>query len=214
MTESIFNFFLGFQGPGVYFLIFSCLLICGLGLPLPEDITLIGAGLLAYYEQANVHGMVAISLLGVAVGDSFVFLLGQRYGNDIRQKAPFNKVFTELRYRKSKRLIKKKGNKLIFAARFMPGLRAPIFFTAGTLKLPYRVFIFYDGLAAIISVPAIIYAVWYFGSELEKVIHIIKRVEYAIVIIIILLVALFFMRYRQRKNLAREKEYLAREKAN
>ena len=200
MADALFDFFLSFQGPGTYVLVFTLLIICGLGLPLPEDITLIGAGLLAYYGEANVHMMVAVSMVGVILGDSVVFWLGRYYGNSIRHKYPFNKILTERRYRKSKQLIKKRGKKLIFAARFMPGLRAPIFFTAGTLHLRYYTFIFCNGLAAIISVPAIIYSVWYFGDELEKVIQIIKRVEYAIIILIVLMVILSVIYYRRKKE--------------
>ena len=60
----------------------------------------------------------------------------------------------------------------------MPGLRAPIFFSAGTLHLPYRIFVFYDGFAALISVPTIIGAVFYFGDELDKVVRVIQRIEH------------------------------------
>lgn len=200
MADTFFDFFLSFQGPVTYLLIFTLLVICGLGLPLPEDITLIGAGLLVYYGEANLHMMIIVSLVGVILGDTVIFLLGGRYGNSIRKKYPFNKVLNEQRYRKSKLLIKKWGNKLIFAARFMPGLRAPIFFTSGTLHLPYFTFIFYNGLAAIISVPAIIYSVWYFGGELEKVLHIIKRVEYTIAILIVLLFTLVVVYYKRKKK--------------
>ena len=41
-------------------------------------------------------------------------------------------------------------------ARFMPGLRAPIYFTAGTVGVKFHTFLFYDGLAALVSVPAIV----------------------------------------------------------
>ena len=74
---------------------------------------------------------------------------------------------------------------MIFAARFMPGLRAPIFFSAGTLHLPYRVFLFYDGGAALISVPLIIGSVYYFGDELDRVVRVIQRVEHSLAIVLL-----------------------------
>ena len=44
----------------------------------------------------------------------------------------------------------------------------------GVLHLPYRVFIFYDGLASLISVPVIIGAVYYFGDNIDKVVEVIR----------------------------------------
>ena len=41
----------------------------------------------------------------------------------------------------------------LFVGRFLPGLRAPIFFTAGSTRVKYWKFFFFDGLAALISVP-------------------------------------------------------------
>lgn len=94
-----------------------------------------------------------------------------------------------------------RGNKLIFAARFMPGLRAPIFFSAGTLHLPYRVFLFYDGLAALLSVPAIIGAVYYFGDHLEQVVRYIQTAQHGIlgviIVMILLMAAKWFISHRK-----------------
>ena len=47
---------------------------------------------------------------------------------------------------------------VVFAARFMPGLRAPIFATCGiTKKVSYIKFLSVDGFAALISVPVWVY---------------------------------------------------------
>jgi membrane protein DedA with SNARE-associated domain len=42
---------------------------------------------------------------------------------------------------------------VLFVGRFLPGLRAPIFFTAGSTRVKYWKFFFFDGLAALLSVP-------------------------------------------------------------
>lgn len=194
MADQIMNALLVFSGPLAYALIFGALMACGLGLPLPEDITLFAAGLLAFYGSANVHGMVALSMVGVLLGDSIVYFLGHRYGESIRKRGPFKRLLPDERFAGLKERFRQKGNKVIFAGRFMPGLRAPIFFTAGTLHLPYRVFIFYDGLAALLSVPAIVYSVWYFGEHVDKVIKIVKKVQFGIVGVILTIVFVLVLR--------------------
>lgn len=198
--EAVFNFFLGFSGWKAYAAVFIALMACGLGLPLPEDITLFGAGVLAYYGKADVHWMVLLSMFSVLLGDSFIFYVGNRWGSKLRKRSPFNKVLSEERYQAAKEKFRLKGNRVIFAGRFMPGLRAPIFFTAGTLHLPYRVFLFYDGFAALISVPAIIYSIWYFGDQIDYVIGVIKRIEHGIVAVILLAVLVGVIKYYMNKS--------------
>lgn len=201
--EQLFDFIAGFGGgPLVYLLVFGILLACGLGLPIPEDITLVTAGLLSYYGEANVHRMFVISLFGVMAGDTIIFYLGSKYGRRLTKQAFFSKVVPPERVSVVQQKLHRYGNKLIFAARFMPGLRAPIFFTAGTLHVPFRKFFFWDGMAALLSVPAIIYSVFYFGDELDRVIRIIKKTQYGILIVIGIGVGVILLRWflKRRKN--------------
>ncbi len=181
--DKILDILVNLNGPAPYFLLFGILLACGLGLPIPEDITLFAAGFAAYYGLAHLWIVIIVAYLGVIIGDSVMFYLGAVYGRKLTKRWLFHKLLPDERLKVVRTKFHKKGNKLIFVARFMPGLRAPIFFSAGTLHLPYRVFLFYDGLAALISVPIIIGAVYYFGDELDKVVRIIQRVEHSIVLI-------------------------------
>lgn len=182
--DTLLDLLLNFYGPMPYFLVFGILLACGLGLPMPEDVTLFAAGLSAYYGLTNLWLIILISYIGVILGDSIIFFLGATYGRKLTQKWFFHKVLPDERLNVVKQRFHSKGNSLIFAARFMPGLRAPIYFSAGTLHLPYRIFLFYDGLAAFLSVPTIIGAVYYFGDELDQVVRWIKRIEHSIFLVI------------------------------
>lgn len=186
--DAIVDFLLNFYGPTPYLIVFGILLLCGLGLPIPEDITLFVGGVLAYYGLCEPITMVVVCFSGVMLGDSIMFWLGARYGRSLTRKWFFHKMLPDDRLDAVKARFNRWGNKLIFIARFMPGLRAPIFFSAGTFHLPFRVFFFYDGLAALLSVPLIIGAVYYFGDHLERVIRIIKRMEHGIVLVVFLVV--------------------------
>jgi membrane protein DedA with SNARE-associated domain len=187
--DKLVDFLLNFYGPTPYFLILGILLACGLGLPIPEDITLFAAGLLSYYGLTDLWIMIGVAFFGVMAGDTIVFFLGAHYGRKLLKKRFFARLLHEERMAGVTRRFQKHGNKLIFAGRFMPGLRAPIFFSAGTLHVPYRVFFFYDGLAAVVSVPLIIGLVYYFGDQLDHVVRWIQRVEHGIVFIILAVAA-------------------------
>jgi len=186
--DALVDILLSFYGPWPYILIFGILLLCGLGLPIPEDVTLFAAGLISYYGVTPVGWMIVVSFVGVIIGDSICFFLGAHYGRKLTKKWIFHKLLPDDRLDAVRKKFNERGEKLLFAARFMPGLRAPIFFSAGTLHVPYRKFLLYDGGAALISVPAIVGAVYYFGDSLDHVVRVIKRVEYGIVLVLVAIV--------------------------
>lgn len=198
--DLLVDFFLGFSGPALYALIFLVLLACGFGFPLPEDIVLFVGGVLSYYGVTDPWIMIGVCLGGVLIGDSTVFYLGHHFGTAILKRAPMNRIIHAERLAGVRGGFQRRGNKLIFAARFMPGLRAPIFFTAGTMHLPYRVFLAYDGAAALLSVPAIIYSVFYFGDQLERVIGAIRKVEHGILFAIVGVVLVWLVKHHLKKK--------------
>lgn len=206
--DFLVDFLIDYYGPIPYLAIFLILLVCGLGVPIPEDITLIAGGILAYYGVCDLWIMIVISLAGVMIGDSFMFFLGRFYGHKLIKLWPFKKFLNEKSIESAAQRLSKHGGKVLFAARFMPGVRSSIFFSTGTLRLPYRNLLIYDGAAALISVPAIIGSIYYFGDYLELVIRTIKKAETGILIVILLVGISFGVKYylsKRRRVLGDEK---------
>lgn len=202
--EYVLQLIQSFSGPGIYFIVFLILLGCGFGIPIPEDITLIAAGLVSYYGLSNVWIMLAVAFMGVMIGDGVIFSLGSRYGRVIAQRWPLRLVLTDALLDRVSAQLQKQGNKLIFAARFMPGLRAAIFFSAGTLKIPFRTFIFFDGLAALLSVPAIVLSTWYWGQYVDDVVRIVKSIEHGIVLVILCVVFYLILKWYAKSRRAKK----------
>jgi membrane protein DedA with SNARE-associated domain len=182
--DRLVDFLLNFSGPTPYVMVFAILLACGLGLPIPEDITLFAAGLASYYGLTNVGVMIAVAFLGVVLGDSLIFWLGATYGRKLTKKWFFHKLLPDERLNRVRSRFNKEGNKLVFFGRFTPGFRAPVFFSAGVLHVPYKEFLFYDGGAALVSVPLIIGAVYFFGDQLDKVVRVIQHVEHGLLFVV------------------------------
>lgn len=198
--EEIVNYLVQTPGYTPYIAVFAILLLCGLGLPIPEDITLFAAGMISYYGASDVWVMIFISYAGVMLGDSFIFMLGSKYGKKIAKKGFLKRLLPPERLTYVQKRLNKRGNWVIFAARFMPGLRAPVYFTCGTLHVPYRVFFFFDGLAAILSVPLIVYLVYYFGDNVDVVIRDIKRFQYGIISVIVGIILFLVLKWRLNKK--------------
>lgn len=148
-----------------YAAVFIALMLCGAGIPLPEDITLVAGGVIAGLGYANVHTMAAVTMVGVLMGDAAMFLLGHRYGEHMLQWKPIALLMPPRRYAKMQEKFTRYGNRLMFFARFLPGMRTAVYITAGaTHRVSFWRFLMLDGLAALISVPFWVY-LGYFGAN-------------------------------------------------
>ena len=149
--------------------LFGILIAAGMGLPFPEDIPLILAGLIVRKTDGSLVLMILTGLAGVMVGDSVLFLMGRRYGPGIVERRWFRRIAKPWLLEKARQKYADHGAKILFAGRFMPGLRSMLFLTAGVFKVPYWKFLVFDGSAALISVPVWVLAGWHFSDKIEKV---------------------------------------------
>ena len=141
-----------------YVAVFTVLVACGFGIPIPEDVTLVVGGIMAGLGHANVHVMVVVGIAGVLVGDGMMFAAGRIFGHRILRFRLVARVMTPKRYAQVQEKFEKYGNWVLFIARFLPGLRTPIFISAGISgKVSYMRFLMMDGFAALISVPVWVY---------------------------------------------------------
>ena len=185
---------------GAYLSLAGILLLCGLGLPIPEDVSLIAAGYFAYKGVLNVHKAFALCFGAVLLGDTFAFFLGHWFGRRMLAHPITHRYFTPRRQRRVRAYFRKFGSKVVFMGRFMPGLRFSIFFSAGTLHLRPPVFLVYDSLAAVLSVPALVYLAWYFGDQIDRVVSFARQTEHGILVAILVVVAFVIVRaYRRRQ---------------
>lgn len=170
-------------------ILFGILLLCGFGLPLPEDVPLITGGFLAYEGILNVHLVLLVGLAGVMIGDSTMFFLGHRYGSQLLRHRFLARIVHAERLGRAQAYFNRYGNKIFFVARFLPGLRTPVFFTGGSLHVKFRLFFIYDFLAALVSVPVWVYAAYYGGEYIHKVITVGKNVQLVLVTLVVIIVA-------------------------
>ena len=194
---------------GAYVWLFTILLLCGFGLPIPEDISLIAAGYFAWRgdgpaSRLNVHKAFVVCLLAVLAGDTIAFFFGRRYGRRVLASNLARRYFTPERQLRTRAYFRKFGSKVVLVGRFTPGLRFTIFFTAGTLHVRPSVFFIYDFAAAAFSVPVLVYVAWFFGGQIDKVITYARRTEHGILVAIVIVAAIVVIKLlRRRKRIAR-----------
>jgi membrane protein DedA with SNARE-associated domain len=186
---------------GAYAWLAGILLLCGMGLPIPEDISLIAAGYFSWKGVLNVHTAFAICFAAVVTGDTAAFFMGRLFGRRILRSQLAQRYFTPRRQLRVRAYFRKFGSKVVLVGRFTPGLRFTIFFTAGTLHTRSSTFFIYDFAAAAFSVPVLVYSAWFFGGQIDWVVSVARSTEHGILVAIVLLGTIFGVRaWRKHKK--------------
>lgn len=205
--DKLFIYLTDLSGGSALFIIFGILVICGLGFPLPEDIPLIAAGYLVWDGTITWLPALLVTLGGVVVGDTILFFLGAKLGVKFLQNRGVNRLYSPEKIKRTRAYFRKYGDKIVFIARFFAGLRAVVFFMAGSMHMKYRRFIFLDFLAALVSVPVWI-AIGFglgklFGDQIDQILKGVKEAKtiativLAVVAVVVLIKLVF--NYRQAK---------------
>jgi len=177
-----------------YLGLFAVLLLCGLGLPMPEDIALLAGGFLVHRGVTRYPITLAVSLLGVVAGDNSLFFLGRRFGTGLVRYFGLNRPGSQAQINRIRAFMRRHGHRAIFYARFLAGLRALIYLTAGSFGVTPLRFLAYDLLGAIISVPIVVSIGYLFGGQLEVVIHYLGGFERLLWVVAVLSLAIYGMR--------------------
>ena len=178
-----------------YAFVFFVLLLCGFGLPMPEDVVLVTGGVLAWLssdlETVSLAGMlrdrgllamIAVGLSGILAGDTVIFLAGRRFGHRVADFRPLRRIITPAKLELVEKKVRTRGNVVVMFARFLPGLRAPTFFTVGHARMPLWEFLLFDGAAALVSAPLWVCVGFWFGSDLEEAARVAARFSHYILL--------------------------------
>ncbi len=193
------------DGLQAYLLIFGILFLCGFGVPLPEDVSLIAGGYLVSQESAQLLPMIVVGYLGIIVGDTTIYFIGRRLGSRVTQVWPFRLILSEEKHARVEHYFHRYGQLTVMVARFLPGLRAMTYFTAGTARMKYVRFLTFDSLAALVSAPLFVYLGYYFGDDIDHVIHLARRSQaFALALVVAVVVVIFSLRAARNRLRTRQ----------
>lgn len=162
--------------------LFIYLVLCGLGFPAAEEIAHLSGGALIAGGKASWVGTLAVLFVGVLLGDVLLFFFGRRYGRRLLLLRPFRRFLRPRRMRRVRLFFDRYGRRAVFVARFLPTIRSATFFTAGRIGMPLERFLFWNGLATLLSVPPLVALGYFAGDRIEIVRRILSRIDLAIAI--------------------------------
>lgn len=183
--------------------IFLLLILGGFGFPIPEDIPVIVAGFMAAQRVAPWWLLLPGCFVAIMFADLALFGLGRRYGHQVCKLPMLRRILTDDRVGRAEARLNAHGGKFLIAARFVPGMRAPAFFSAGMLRVSLLKFLLYDGGAALVCVPLVFGLAYVFSEQMSAVKWWVRRGEIVIAGVIVAGVIIGVLIRWRRRSVAR-----------
>jgi membrane protein DedA with SNARE-associated domain len=143
--------------------LFVALILGGLGVPLPEEVSLVSAGVLAKRGFASPVALGTICLVGLLLSDLMLYATGRALGVVVRRllvrsrrrRAPYHPGATRW------------GARLV-VARVVPGLRTIGFLAAGATHVPLRRFVLFDLVGALACTALWAPLGWHYAERIDE----------------------------------------------
>jgi membrane protein DedA with SNARE-associated domain len=160
------DFLVHFHSAGIFIL----LILGGVGLPFPEDATLILCGFLISQDFLHPVRALVTVYVGLLCADSIVFHIGKKYGQRIVTHPRFQRFISPRRLEDLEGKFIRHGVWFILAGRHLAGLRMQIFLASGVVRMRYLKFIAADAVSALFTI-ALMVGIGYIGGNSWEVIR-------------------------------------------
>jgi len=146
-----------------YAAIFLIVVLGNVGLPVPEETTLIVVGYLAWRGDLQLPWVLGVGVVSAAVGDNLGYWIGRRYGARVLERLRRLVGVTPQRFESMRGFVIRHGPFGVFVARFIAGLRFLAGPLAGAVSLRFLPFITANVAGALVFVPVMV-GVGYAGA--------------------------------------------------
>ena len=184
-----------------YFGIFFLLILGGIGLPFPEDATLILTGFLVAQNVIKPVQAFLTVYSGLLISDFFLYWVGKKYGRMLVLQKRFQKIISPEQLTGLEEKFKRRGVWVVLIGRHFIGLRAQIFLVAGVMRMSAIKFLLVDGATSLFTI-ALMGGIGYAGGNSAEVLKKnVKRIEHiAILVLVILITGWIIYKYFKPKK--------------
>jgi membrane-associated protein len=182
-----------------YWAVGAALLAENAGVPVPGETILLLACFLSYSQhELRLPWISLVATIAATLGDNLGFALGYYGGRPllVRYQALFKIQNRTLQ--RGEELFARYGAVTVFFARFVFGMRMIAGPLAGVLRMPWRKFMVFNFLGAVLWVTAISGAGYLFGQHWERLALGVKRIDILAAILVMLVAAFLWWRNRQK----------------
>jgi membrane protein DedA with SNARE-associated domain len=156
----------------VYLIVGLMIMVESLGIPVPGEIALVTAAVLAAQHKMALSPawIAAAASAGAIAGDSTGFSIGRRYGRSLfdRLGRRFPRHFGPGHVVLAERVFTRHGVWAVFFGRFIALLRIFAGPLAGSLRMPYGRFLAANASGGIVWAAGMTYLIWFLGLAAEQ----------------------------------------------
>jgi membrane protein DedA with SNARE-associated domain len=184
-----------------YIGIFILLILGEIGLPFPEDGTLILSGFLIAQKVTKPLPTIIVVYCGLLLTDFSLYWVGKKYGRKVIEHKRFRRILSAERLLTLKEKFKKWGIYVVFVGRHFLGIRAQIFLAAGVMRMSTLKFIMADAASAILTMTLMVGIGFLGGNSIQILQKDVKRIEHIGILILAVLFTgwVIYKYFRNRK---------------
>jgi len=184
-----------------YLGIFLLLILGGVGLPFPEDATLILTGFLVAQNVIKPVQTFLAVYSGLLISDFLLYWVGKKYGRMLVLHKRFQKIISPEQLSRLEEKFKRRGVWVVLIGRHFLGLRAQIFLVAGVMRMSAIKFLLADGATSLFTIGLMGGIGYAGGNSVEILKKNVKRIEHiAILIFAVLFTAWIVYKYFKTKK--------------
>jgi membrane protein DedA with SNARE-associated domain len=185
-----------------YWAIAVALLLENAGIPAPGETILLMASFLAYsQDELRLPWIIVVATVAATIGDNLGFALGYYGGRPLLTRYQSFFRIRQSTLDRGEQLFARYGAPTVFIARFVFGMRILAGPLAGVLRMPWKKFLIFNFLGAVVWVSAISAAGYLFGRHWEDLEVYIKRFD--ILIAVAAVIAIAWIWWRRRRDAVR-----------
>lgn len=186
---------------GGYLGIVLFLVLTGCGLPIPEEVPIVLAGVFSSHGQLEPEWAYAACLLGALLGDSVMYAIGYHFGHGLLAAHPkLGKFVGAQREEYFERAIQRHGFKVMLLARFMVGIRGPVYLATGVVRVPFRKFLLWDLVCATLVVTTFFGLSYRYGEQIAKLVRNAEMALTLVTLAVFGVILLWWMRRRHQRQ--------------
>ena len=183
-----------------YSVVFFGVMLENSGLPVPGETVLLFSGFLAYHGRLSLGRAIFTAIAGATLGDSLGYLVGRWGGTALVNRYRDRFLLSARRFDRAQALILRFGHWAVFVARFITGLRVIAGPLAGAFLMPYPRFLLANFSGAVVWAFTIGWAGYLFGSNWQRLAHLFKQVDTAILVAVAVVVLIVWVVYRRKSS--------------
>jgi membrane protein DedA with SNARE-associated domain len=114
--------------------------------------------------------LLPVCIVGVVLSDILLYGVGRRYGDHLLDQRWIARILPRDRRERTEHNFRRYGVSILVFGRLVPGIRMPLFLTAGSMRLPLPRFLLADGLGAVVGNSLFFFLGYWMGSQFEALV--------------------------------------------